>query len=199
MKKGIIGGTFDPFHKGHLYIAKEAIKLLDLDKIVFMPAGNPPHKKDKNVTDANIRYKMLCDALKDEKYFEIDDFEVLKKGLSYTYETLLYLNKKEPNTQWYFICGLDCLMELETWKNVNVILSLCTLVVFAREGYDQVQVKKQKEAEEKKYGKKIQLINLPKLNISSSYIRECIENGRDVSNIVPEAINKDIMKLKLYK
>ncbi|MDD3223826.1 MAG: nicotinate-nucleotide adenylyltransferase [Clostridium sp.] len=199
MKKGIIGGTFDPFHNGHLYIAEQAIKLLNLDRIVFIPAGNPPHKKYKNVTDSKIRYKMLCHALKDEKCFEIDNFEILKKGLSYTYETLLYLKKKEPNTEWYFICGLDCLMELETWKNVNVIFSLCKLVVFAREGYDEIQVKKQKEAEEKKYGKKIHLINLPKLNISSSYIRECIESGEDISNIVPEAVNKDIINLKLYK
>ena len=196
MKKGIIGGTFDPLHNGHMHIAYEALEKLDLDKIVFIPAGNPPHKN--NITDAIIRYNIVEKAIKDESCFEINDYEVLKDGLSFTYETLEYLSIKEPDTNWYFICGVDCLMELASWKNVSTILELCNLAVFIRPGYKDAEIFKQKEKVEKKFKKKIILLDLPQMEISSSYIRERVEKGKNISYLVPYSVNKDIKNLNLY-
>lgn len=199
MKKGIIGGTFDPFHNGHMHIAYEALEKLNLDKILFIPAGNPPHKNNKNITDATIRYKIVEKAIKGESCFEISSYEVLKEGLSFTYETLEYLNEKEPDTQWYFICGVDCLMQLGSWRNVGTILESCQLAVFIRPGYEQEQICNQKDKIEKKYKKEILLINLPQMDISSSYIRERIEKSKNISYLVPYSVNKDIKSLNLYK
>ncbi len=197
MKKGIMGGTFDPLHNGHMHIAYEALEKLNLDKIVFIPTGNPPHKNN-NITDAAIRYKVVEKAIKDERCFEINEYEVLKDGLSFTYETLEYLNETEPDTKWYFICGVDCLMELASWKNVSTILELCNLVVFIRPGYNDAEILNQKEKVEKEFNKKIILLDLPQMDISSSYIRERIEEGKNISYLVPYSVNKDIKNLNLY-
>ncbi|WP_084113903.1 nicotinate-nucleotide adenylyltransferase [Clostridium acidisoli] len=199
VKKGIIGGTFDPFHNGHLHIAYEAFDKLNLDKIVFIPTGNPPHKDYKNVTDALVRYNMVKKAIANEKNFEINDYEVLKDGFSYTYETLKHLRKIEPDTEWYFICGVDCLIDLDKWINVACILDLCRFVVFLRPGYSEEKVCKQKDAIENKYNKKIYLINLPQMDISSSYIRERIKNKKNVSYLIPCSVEEDINILNLYR
>lgn len=199
MKKGILGGTFDPLHNGHLNIAYEAAERLKLDKILFMPSGNPPHKKDNLVTDSFIRYKMVENAIGDETIFEIDSYEIDKKELSFTYVTLEYLNKKEPDTEWYFISGADCLMEIESWKNVKRILELCSFVVFNRPGYEYADLKRQRERIEKKYNGNIIFLDLPLMDISASYIREKIKNHNNISYLVPESVLKDINKFKLYK
>lgn len=198
MKKGIIGGTFDPFHNGHLHIAYEAFDRLNLDKIVFIPTGNPPHKNYKNVTDASIRYEMVNKAISYEKEFEIDNYEVLKNGFSFTFQTLKHLKEREPDTDWYFICGVDCLMDLEKWKNVDSILGLCKFVVFVRQGYKDKDIFYQKQVIEKKYNKTIYLIDLPQMDISSSYIRQRIKEGKNISYLVPSSVEEDINLLNLY-
>ena len=94
MKKiGVFGGTFDPIHIGHIYIAYEAYKILELDEVIFMPAGNPPHKKWKDITDEIIRYEMVKKAIEPYSFFSINNYEIEKKGLSFTYETLRYFHK----------------------------------------------------------------------------------------------------------
>ncbi|MDF2504396.1 MULTISPECIES: nicotinate-nucleotide adenylyltransferase [Clostridium] len=199
MKKGILGGTFDPLHNGHLNIAYEAAERLNLDRIVFIPTGNPPHKRDKMVTDASIRYNMVEKAIKDESIFEIDHYEISKKTLSFTYETLEYLSEKEPDTQWYFITGADCLIEIENWNNVKIILDLCKLVVFNRSGYTMDEIQKQKETIEKKYDKDIIFLNLPLMDISASYIRKKVREYKNIDYLVPSTISKDIKRLRLYE
>lgn len=199
IKKAIFGGTFDPIHNGHLHIAYEALYRLQLDKVVFMPAGNPPHKKDIVVTGAECRYEMVKRAIEKEKKFEIDDYEVLKDGYSYTFETLEYVNKKEKDTEWYFISGVDCLIEIDSWKNVNRILELCRLVVFNRPGYSMQDIINQKEKIEKKYNKKIIFLDLPLIDISSSLIRAKIKRSESVSYLVPYEVDNYINSKKLYR
>lgn len=199
MKKGILGGTFDPIHNGHLNIAYEAAERLKLDKIVFIPTGNPPHKTDKIITNALIRYKMVEKTIKDEPIFEIDSYEINKNGLSFTYETLEYLNEKEPDTEWYFISGADCLIEMETWKNVKRIMELCTLIVFNRTGYTNSEIQNQREVIEKKYNKDIILLNIPLIDISASYIRKKIRQHNNITYLVPSAVSKYIKELRLYE
>ena len=125
MKKiGVFGGTFDPIHIGHIYIAYEAYKILELDEVIFMPAGNPPHKKWKDITDEIIRYEMVKKAIEPYSFFSINNYEIEKKGLSFTYETLRYLHESFKEVELYFITGADCLINLNSWKNINEILNL---------------------------------------------------------------------------
>lgn len=199
IKKAIFGGTFDPIHNGHLHIAYEALYKLKLDKIVFMPAGTPPHKIGTVITDAVHRYEMVKSAIKKEKCFEIDNYEILKNSYSYTFETVEHVKKKENETEWYFIGGMDCLIEIENWKNVDRILDLCTLVVFERPGYALKDAMKEKEVLEKKYNKKIIFLEIPLMDISSSAIRNKIKSGEDVSYLLPNEVYSYICSKNLYR
>lgn len=196
-RKAIFGGTFDPLHNGHLYIANEAFKLLELDKLIFVPSGNPPHKTEKIITDASIRYELVKKTLENYRIFEVNSYEVERKEISYTYKTLQYFNKLEEDTDWFFVVGADCLQELHLWKNVNEILEICKFVVFSRPGYKEVYQRKIEA--EKKYGKEIILLSIDALNISSSMIREKVKNNENISDLVPESVDKAIKELKLYK
>ena len=122
IKKGIFGGTFDPIHNGHLHIAYAALDTLNLDKIVFVPAGSPPLREDKKISDAFLRYELVKLAVRKEAKFEVSSYEINKKGISYTCETIQHFKEIEKETKWYFIAGVDCLMELEKWKNVQTIM-----------------------------------------------------------------------------
>lgn len=197
--KGLFGGTFDPIHFGHLYIAQEALHRLRLDNILFMPSGNPPHKTTKNKTDANIRYELVKMAIKDEEKFVLSSYEIDNKGLSYTYKTLEYLKWKEPDTKWYFITGVDCLMELDLWKNVADIFKLSTLVVFNRSGYKKEEILYQKKAVEEKYNVEIIFLDINPVDISSTEIKNMLKEGRSVSHLLPLNVFNKIVELDLYK
>lgn len=196
--KGIFGGTFDPIHNGHLYIAHEALEMLNLDYIVFMPSGNPPHKTKRKKTDANIRYELVNMAIREEKRFLLSNFEINNKELSYTYKTLEYFKRLEPETTWHFITGADCLMELHTWKNVDHILENCRLVVFRRPGYSRDEILREKEKVEKMYQKEIVFLDIVPFDISSSKIKEYVQKGKDVSFLLPANVYNTILELNLY-
>jgi nicotinate-nucleotide adenylyltransferase len=198
-KKGILGGTFDPIHNGHIHIAYEAMYRLDLDSILFIPSGNPPHKREKEVTDASIRLSLVEKAIEKEKKFSVSDYEVKNEGYSYTYKTLKHFKAEEPLTEWYFITGADCLIELDSWKNVEGIFKNCKFVVFTRSGYKKEELLTQKNLVERKYDKEIIFLDLPIIDISSTVIREKISEGKEVSYLLPWNLQKEIKKLELYK
>ena len=175
MKKAIFGGTFDPIHIGHIHIAYEALYNLHLDKILFMPAGNPPHKNNKKITDAQIRYDLVKRAIESEEHFEISDYEINKKENSYTYETVELFSELQRNIEWYFLIGVDSLMDLDKWKNVDRILNSCKLVVYNRAGFTEEEVVKQKQYIEQKFNKKIIFIHMPIIDVSSTNIRNNIK------------------------
>lgn len=197
--KGLFGGTFDPIHFGHLYIAEEALYKLNLDSILFMPSGNPPHKTDREITEAYIRYELVSMAIKDEKRFSLSSYEIDEKGLSYTFKTLDYLKNKEPDTNWFLVTGVDCLMELDSWKNVYEIFSLCTLVVFNRLGYEKDSILKQKKIVEERYNIKIIFLDINPLDISSTNIKKMLKEGRNVNHLLPLNVLNTISELGLYK
>lgn len=200
MKKiGVIGGTFDPIHIGHLYIAYEAYHKLGLDEVIFMPNGNPPHKQEKNITDEKIRYAMVEEAIKNYSFFTVSNYEIEKKGLSFTYETLEYLKNKLGKVELYFITGADCLIEINTWKNVNMILNFSNFVVFSRPGFDKIQLAEQKRDVERKYNTNITFLDLLQLDISSSLIRERVKNDLEVGFFLSSGVLKIVKKHKLYK
>jgi len=193
---GIIGGTFDPIHLAHLYIAQEAKETLKLDKIIFMPAGSQPLKIDKEVTEASLRFSMVKEAIEGRDGFEVSDYEIKKEGMSYTFETLEHFSKRDREI--YFIVGADCLINLEKWKGIESIFQLCKLVVFNRPGYKHESLLKQKDYLEEKYSGEIIILNLEELDISSTDIREAINLGEDISRLIPKKVIEVIKKKNIY-
>ncbi|MBU3090686.1 nicotinate-nucleotide adenylyltransferase [Clostridium sp. CM028] len=199
VKKAIFGGTFDPIHIGHVHIAYEALYNLHLDKILFMPAGNPPNKINKKITDAQIRYDLVKKAIEHESHFEISDYEINKKENSYTYETLELFSESQTNIEWYFLIGGDSLMDLDNWKNVDRILKSCKLVVYGRAGFTVEELLKQKNHVEQKFNGKVIFLNMPIIDISSTNIRGGIKKGRNVDYLLPKGVEVIIDNLQLYK
>lgn len=199
MKKiGIIGGTFDPIHNGHIYIAYEAYKKLDLDLIMFMPNGNPPHKRGKKITDDKIRCEMVEKAIAPYSFFAINYYEIEKNGLSFTYESLEYLKNSLDEVDLYFITGADCLIDLHLWRNVNDIMKYCKFVVFNRPGFSKESIKDEKAKVEEKYNTNIIFLDLLELDISSSLIRDRIKKGLEVRFFMPEDVLSVIKRENLY-
>ncbi|MGL4847550.1 MAG: nicotinate-nucleotide adenylyltransferase [Clostridium sp.] len=194
---GIIGGTFDPIHIAHLYIADSAMEELKLDEVIFIPNGNPPHKAFKQVTEGVLRYEMVCEGIKGIKGFIASDYEVKKITPSYTYETLQVFEEKD--VELFFISGADCLMELETWANVDEIFKVANLVVFKRPGFKEEDLEKQKKYIEEKYKTKILFLNLKDLDISSTDIRKRVKEDRNVKFFLPNGVLDIIEREKLYK
>ena len=199
MKKAIFGGTFDPIHIGHLHIAYEALYNLHLDKILFMPTGNPPHKNIKKITDAKIRYDIVKKAIEAEPNFEISDYEINKKENSYTYETVELFSELERSIEWYFLIGADSLMDFKNWKNIDRILDSCKLVVYNRAGFSLEQVSVQKQLIEQDYNKKIIFMQMPIIDISSTIIRKSIKAGRNVNYLLPSGVEEIIHLQHLYE
>ncbi|WP_099314417.1 nicotinate-nucleotide adenylyltransferase [Clostridium paraputrificum] len=194
---GIIGGTFDPIHLAHIYIAEEAKKKLNLDKVIFMPAGIQPLKTDKKVTEASLRLEMVQKVIEGKIGFEVSDYEIKKEGKSYTYKTLEHFYKEYKDL--YFITGADCLLDIDKWKEIEKIFSLCKFVVFTRPGYNNNELVNKKRFVEEKYNGDIILLEVPGIHISSTEIREKIINNEKVDDILP-AVVLDIIKEKgLYR
>lgn len=183
---GIIGGTFDPIHLAHIYIAEEAKKKLNLDKVIFMPAGIQPLKTDKKVTEASLRLEMVQKAIEGKIGFEVSDYEIKKEGKSYTYKTLEHFYKEYKDL--YFITGADCLLDIDKWKEIEKIFSLCKFVVFTRPGYNNNELVNKKRFVEEKYNGDIILLEVPGIHISSTEIREKIINNEKVDDILPAVV-----------
>ena len=194
---GIIGGTFNPIHLAHLYIAYESKDQLNLDKVIFVPAGSPPHKDNRGILRASLRYAMVEKAIASYEGFEISDYEIKKTGYSYTYETLEHF--KKDDYELFFITGADCLMNIEKWKYPERILNICKFVVFTRGGYDDIELQKQKEKIEKKYNTNIEFLDIIDLEISSSMIRERIKENKRVDFFLAKDVLDFIIENGLYK
>lgn len=197
MKTGILGGTFNPIHNGHLYMAFEAMETLELDRIIFVPNYMPPHKEasDRNPEDV---LKMLELALEEYDDFIISTFELEKKGLSYTYETLEYFTKIYPHDEFYFIIGEDSYVNFSLWKNPEKIVSLAKLVVFQRQGFNHKESPATKAVLENQNTKPIVLDSMI-LEISSSDIRNRVVRNKQISYLVPAKVRDYINEHGLYK
>lgn len=200
---GIIGGTFDPIHNAHLYIAYEAQKQLSLDHVIFMPAGKQPLKTENIITDSKLRYEMVKAAIEPYTEFSVSSYEIDKGGLSFTCETLEYLKEQadaqSEEIELFFITGADCLISIHMWKNIQKIFELATLVVFGRSGIDKKELLDKKRTIEEKYNSNIVLLDLKVLEISSTDIRKRVHENKRIDFFVPSKIVDIIYKQGLYK
>ena len=197
MKKiGIIGGTFNPIHLGHLIIAEKCLEALNLDKILFMPSGNPPHKK--NVLNGEIRGDMIKLAINGNQNFEYSDFELKRTGIIYTADTLSLMKQQNKDYELYFILGADSLLQMESWHEPSEIFKLCTVVVTDRD-FNRETVRDKIKSFENKYDANIIYVVTPYIDISSSEIRELVNSGKSIKYLVPVDVENYINKNNLYK
>ncbi len=195
-KRGILGGTFNPLHNGHLYMAYEAKEVLGLDEVILMPNFIPPHK-DADHRDPQDTLRMLELVFQGRPEFSISTYELDKKGLSYTYETLAYFTKTFPGDEFYFIIGEDSYVNFSTWKNPQKILELATLVVLERNVFQrQYEVATKKIIEEAR-GKVIFIPSLI-MEISSHDLRKRVSQLREVGHFIPKEVERYIYERKLY-
>jgi nicotinate-nucleotide adenylyltransferase len=186
---GILGGTFNPIHLGHLVIAQTALENLGLDAVYFIPSYFPPHKGLKNLLSAKKRLAMVRLALKGNKNFKVSDFEVEKEGKSYSIETVKHFLEIFPKkTKIYFILGEDAVEGLDSWKKVDELKKLVQFVVLTRPNQKR-----------KSYYSKVKNIKMPGLDISSSKIRRDVKLGKSIKYIVPDTVQQYILKHKLYR
>lgn len=202
-KIGIMGGTFNPIHNGHLVTAQEALSQFNLDRVVFIPTGNPPHKTKQEIADSEDRYIMTVIATSSNSNFFVSRMEIDRKKKSYTIDTVRQLKKKYGGgSSLYFVTGADAILEILTWKNTDEIISLCKFIAATRPGYDMTRIedlrKKLFSSDEESY-RKIYIMEIPALSISSTDIRNRLKSGRPIDYLVPEGVCNYILKHGLYK
>ncbi|NLP35386.1 MAG: nicotinate-nucleotide adenylyltransferase [Clostridiales bacterium] len=200
MKKiGIMGGTFNPIHYGHLFLAENAFEQMNLDEILFMPSNNPPHKINKDIVANEHRKAMVQLAICDNPHFKLSTLELEREGITYTADTLSILTKEQPDTEFYFLVGADSFLNLQNWKDPKIILSLCTLLVFERDKVGNDIMNKHLEYLKSTFpGAKISLLHMPTIQISSAMIRDRIANRKSIRYYVPDEVMTYIEKHQLY-
>lgn len=200
LRIGISGGTFDPIHYGHLIAAQEVGEKLKLDKVIFIPVGDPPHKKDIEVTDSVHRLNMVRLAVEDNSFFEVSCIEVERPGYTYTIDTLMELKARYPdNCEFYYIIGADTLPQLVTWKDYRKVFSLCRFAAVMRPGFAPEEVYNEARRLERCFSAKIDIIDSLMIGISSTDIRQRVKGSRSIKYLVPENVEKYIYANGLYR
>jgi nicotinate-nucleotide adenylyltransferase len=202
-KIGIMGGTFNPIHHGHLVTAQEALDQFELNRVIFIPTGSPPHKVEDLLADAEDRYLMAEIATTSNSSFFVSRMEIDRKGKSYTVDTVKQLRKiYGMDRELFFITGADAILEILSWKDTDEIVALAKFIAATRPGYDISKIKSlkstlfrsQEEADERVF-----IMEIPALAISSTDIRKRMKDCRSINYLVPEGVSNYILKHGLYK
>ena len=220
MRLGLFGGTFDPIHFGHLRAALEVKEGFDLDQIVLIPAAVPPHKTDRQVTDAADRLKMADLAVKGKSVFTVSDIELKRSGPSYSIDTISHFKKTTPkDTEILFISGLDAFLEIDTWQSYSDLLKQAVFIVIARPIFDcetlSARWERLEDFVKSKISSKYKLsdsscfehpeaqpiytFDVTLLDISSTRIRERVKTGQSIEFLVPERVENYIKTRGLYR
>jgi len=198
MNIGVLGGTFDPVHNGHLIVAEEVKTRLNLAEVIFVPAGQPWLKADRPISPAEHRHQMLRLAIADKPHFKLSTIEMERAGPSYTIDTIAELQGKLDNgDELFFILGWDSLAELPQWREPKRLIKLCYLVAVPRPGYPRPKLKAL-EASIPDISQRVMLMKEPEIDISASAIRERVARGLPIRHLVPEAVNRYIKEHGLY-
>ena len=198
MNIGVLGGTFDPVHNGHLIVAEEAKTRLNLVEIIFVPAGQPWLKAAKPISPAEHRLQMLRLAIADKPYFKLSTIEIERTGPSYTIDTINELRDKfGSEDELFFILGWDSLAELPQWREPSRLIKMCYLVAVPRPGYPRPKLKTL-EVIIRGLSQRVMLMKKPEIDISASAIRERVARGLSIRHLVPEPVNRYIKEHGLY-
>ncbi|MGZ4109675.1 MAG: nicotinate-nucleotide adenylyltransferase [Actinomycetota bacterium] len=192
---GVMGGTFDPIHYGHLVTAEEAVMQFGLEEVVFVPTGRPWMKADQIVSPTEDRYLMTVVATASNPRFSVSRAEIDREGPTYTVDTLRQFGDEHPDAELYFITGADAMLEIFDWKDPEGILSLAHFIAATRPGYDLRRF----EAAASTHHPKVTTMDIPALAISSSDIRERVREGRAIRYLLPEGVKSYIEKQGLYR
>lgn len=194
-----MGGTFNPIHYGHLVAAEAARDAFQLDQVIFIPAGQPPHKSGLFVADPEHRYLMTFLAIVSNQRFEISRVEIERTGLSFTSDTLAYFRALDPDVVWYFITGADAILDIVTWHHPDMIFQDAELIAASRPGYSLKKIEALKQQLGVERVARIHPLEVPALAISSSQIRERVQQGLSIKYLVPEAVEHYIAKNRVYE
>lgn len=196
---GIYGGTFDPVHIGHLMVAEMSRQECGLARVLFIPANHPPHKRNKSISPNNYRLEMIKLAIKSNPYFEVNDMEFKRQGVSYTVDTLRDL-RRIYSKQWelWMIIGGDTLLELDTWKDAGEIIKMCNFAIYMRPNFSADRCKAKAESIHRQWDTKIEFIQAPMIEISSTDIRSRVAQGKSIRYMVPYSVEEYIMNKELY-
>lgn len=199
MKKvGIMGGTFNPIHYGHLFLAENAYEQLGLDRVLFIPTKNPPHKAKPDAVTDQQRVDMISLAISDNPHFELSMMELEREGMTYTADTLTILNERHPEVEYFFLVGADSLFMMQDWHKPQRIFDLCTVVVAGRDNVDQEQIEQHIKYLNTIYKARIVTIQMPTIQIASAVIRERIGMNKTIRYYVPAGVLDYIKKNALY-
>lgn len=200
MKIGIMGGTFDPIHNGHLMLGEYAYRQFDLDLIWFMPNGNPPHKSNDSIeSQTKHRVEMVKRAISGTEYFSLQPYEAETKEVHYSYKTMDYFKRSYPEHEFYFIIGADSLFSIEKWVHPEILLKKCVILAAYRDEKGTEEMLAQIAYLNQKYQADIRLLNTPNVDISSSEIREKLKRGQSIQEIVPDTVYAYIEENQLYR
>jgi len=194
MRIGLMGGTFDPVHLGHLVIAEEARHEFALDRVIWLPAGDPPHKH-REVTFQEHRYAMVVLATASHASFDVSRLELERAGPSYAIDTILHFRRQHPEQELFFITGADAILEILTWRRHAEVVQECRFLAVTRPGYDLARLQ---TVLPESYLERIHLISAPGVDISSTALRERLRNGEPVRYLLPETVESYIRKHGLY-
>lgn len=195
---GIMGGTFNPIHLGHLIVAENAYEELQLDEVLFVPSGIPYMKDGTEVLDAKIRIDLVGEAIEDNHHFALSTIEVDRGGNSYSYETIESLKKANPQTEYFFMVGADSLFTMEKWMYPEKIFGEVTVAVASRGGIEPDKMEAQISYLEEKYNAKIVVLHSRAVELSSTQIRERVRNGQSIRYMVRYKTEQLIRKNGLY-
>ncbi|HPC02958.1 MAG TPA: nicotinate-nucleotide adenylyltransferase [Syntrophales bacterium] len=214
MKWGLFGGTFDPIHMAHLRCAQEVLELFDLNRVIFIPASEPPHKAGVSISSFYHRHQMVRHAIETNPSFSVSDVESQRPGKSYSIETIQhFLDKYLKDIELYFILGLDSFYEIQSWKDWKNLLNLCHFIIMTRPGYEAKGLagylppdfasRFHFEAKENGFrgptGNYIYFREVTFLDISGTDIRKRLSEGKSVMYLVPEEVRQYILKHGLYQ
>lgn len=197
-KIALIGGAFDPIHYGHLVTAQTVYDNFDVDRVVIMPLGDAPHK-EMSGAEAFNRYEMAKRAAEDNPAFAVSAMEIERKGKTYTVDTISEIKAINPDIIIYFVMGADEILSVDSWREPERLLKMCSFVAVTRPGFDKAGVMEKTASVREKYGCEIYFLEVPALDISSSDLRDRLRNGKSVRYLMPDAVVRYIEEKHLYK
>lgn len=195
---GIFGGTFNPVHIGHLIAAQEVANQTGLDKIIFMPVGDPPHKRNSEVILPKHRLEMVKLAIENNDKFEICDIEIKRKGKTYTYDTLKELHNIYDDSEIFLIIGFDALRDIDSWKKVSDVFGMAQFIVVNR-GNMESEMLEEIENKREKYDADIRIVSIPDIEVSSTDIRRRAQEGESIKYLVPDNVIEYMQSKNLYR